>query len=289
PGADGRFPRSLAGSATESRSLESERSQALPEDARGQQDRPPRECKEDADGGVELRHRRPSRRDRSRLQRVRPVDGVPPPRPGEIPAEEDREGAAPDRRRHLRRLRAVRGADQPQAAGGPSGHHPLHPLQGRAGEEGEVLRLSRPLPGSAQSAGGERGPVAGAEAPGQAASSTRSSSRPTRNWSPCSTKVGAERRRKVPLEPATSFTSSRAPRALSTAWRPETKPSPGKVMSPTSRPRRFSPSRRQKAAPGIPPSRSWTMRSLKPGSGEPQAMAPPSPGLTGRMASSTRR
>src|SRR5678810_1140966 len=42
-----------------SRPFESERSEALQEDARGQQVRPPREREEDPHGGVELRHRRP--------------------------------------------------------------------------------------------------------------------------------------------------------------------------------------------------------------------------------------
>ena len=46
------------------------------------------------------------------------------------------------RGRHVRHLRALRGGHLPQAARGAAGDHALHPLQGRAGEEGEVVRLS---------------------------------------------------------------------------------------------------------------------------------------------------
>ena len=50
---------------------------------------------------------------------------------------------AADRDRHLRDLREVRGGDLDEAPGGAPGDHALHPLQGGAGAEGEVLRVAR--------------------------------------------------------------------------------------------------------------------------------------------------
>ena len=49
---------------------------------------------------------------------------------------------AAHRGRHVRHLRAVRGADQPQTPGGQAGDDALHPLQRGAGEEGKVVRLT---------------------------------------------------------------------------------------------------------------------------------------------------
>ena len=53
-----------------------------------------------------------------------------------------------------------------------------------------------------------------------------------RKWSPLSTKTGPVSRMKVPLDEPTSRTRSRSCFTLSSACRPETKPSVGKVMLP---------------------------------------------------------
>src|SRR5574342_1312267 len=89
--------------------LEQEGNDAVQDDAGRVETPDPRLGEEDTQRGVELRHRRPARRDRPGLQRVRPVDDLPAARPGEVPPGQDREGAGAHRERHLRDLRKVRG------------------------------------------------------------------------------------------------------------------------------------------------------------------------------------
>ena len=131
--------------------------------------------------------------------------------------------------------------------------------QGRRRGDGKALGVSRSAP---------PGP-----APGRPGTGPRA---PRRS--------GLVSRRKVPLELPTSRTMSRSPRALSTACRPETKPSVGKVMSPISRPSRLSPSRRRERRAAHPAleqlddaelvtrDRASPRRSCRPRPGSPAGM-----------------
>src|SRR5205823_2897235 len=106
----------LAGATTSIGSAgEPEGPQAVQEDPRGVQAQPAPAGPQDAERGSGLRYRRPTRRDRPRLVRVCAEHGLPPARSGEVPAQEDRRRARPDRERELRDLRDLRRGDLREA------------------------------------------------------------------------------------------------------------------------------------------------------------------------------
>src|SRR6266702_6417738 len=127
------------GLGNEGSALEQEGSEAVQDDAGGIEEAAAPLGQEDPDRGVELRHRRPAGRDRPRLERVHPIDDLPPARPREVSPHQDRQGPRAHRERLLRRVREVRGGDLDEAPRGSAGDDPLHPLQGRAGAEGKVV------------------------------------------------------------------------------------------------------------------------------------------------------
>src|ERR1700674_1815224 len=79
---------------------EPEGSEEVQEETGGRQKSLAGQRPQDADRGSDVRYRRSSRRDRSRLVGVHAEHGVPPARPGEVPAQEDRRRAGAHRERH---------------------------------------------------------------------------------------------------------------------------------------------------------------------------------------------